>query len=84
MWLHDPKCPEVVSEAWERGLLSNLGFPLFNCLQACRKDLTVWNKRNFGHVGRRISQLQKKLQSLEVLGIASSEELQAVRSDLTT
>lgn len=52
MWLHDPKCPEVVSEAWKRGLLSDLGFPLFNCLQTCRKDLTVWNKRDFGHVRR--------------------------------
>ncbi|XP_075656739.1 uncharacterized protein LOC142626904 [Castanea sativa] len=36
MWLCDPCCPEVVSEAWERGLSCSSGFPIHNCLQSCR------------------------------------------------
>lgn len=82
MWLRDSKCAEVVSEAWERGLLASSGCPLSNCLQACKEDLSDWNKREFGHVGRQISQLQKKLQILENSRIASSEELRVARVDL--
>ena len=74
----------MVSEAWERGLLSNSGCSLINCFQACREDLSVWNKKEFGHVGRQISQLQKKLQLLEASGVASSEELRTAKADLTT
>ena len=36
MWLRDPSCPKVVSEAWERGLSFHRDFPIQNCLQACR------------------------------------------------
>lgn len=84
MWLHDLKCQEVVSKAWERGLLTHSGFPLFNFLKACREDLTVWNKRDFGHVGRQIPQLQQKLQILETSGMTSIEDLRAARQDLKT
>ncbi|XP_030970836.1 uncharacterized protein LOC115991253 [Quercus lobata] len=82
MWLRDPKCQDVVSEAWERGLMSSLGCPLSNCLQACQEDLTGWNKKEFRHVGRRIAQLQTKLQTVEASGTATSEEIRSARSDL--
>lgn len=32
MWLYDPCCPEVVREAWERGLSFSSGFPIQSCL----------------------------------------------------
>ncbi|XP_075670182.1 uncharacterized protein LOC142639945 [Castanea sativa] len=82
MWLRDPKCHDVVSKAWERGLMSSSGCPLSNCLQACREDLTDWYKKEFGHVGRRIAQLQKKLQFMEASGAATSEEIQSAKADL--
>lgn len=44
----------------------------------------VWNKLDFGHVGRRISQLQKKLQNLESSPMASSGDMQAANQDLNT
>nr|POE52881.1 hypothetical protein CFP56_67942 [Quercus suber] len=65
MWLCDPRCPEVVSEAWERGLSFSSGSPIHNCLHSCREALERWNKVEFGHVGRRISALQTNLQRLE-------------------
>ncbi|XP_030964343.1 uncharacterized protein LOC115985543 [Quercus lobata] len=65
MWLRDPRCPEVVSDAWERGLSLSSGFPIHNCLHSCREALKRWNKLEFGHVGRRISALQAHLQRLE-------------------
>lgn len=39
MWLSDPRCPELVNEAWERGLSLSTGFPIQNCLQSCREAL---------------------------------------------
>lgn len=51
-------------------------------MEACREDLTSWNKREFGHVWHRIGQLQKKLQTVEASGAATSEEIWTARSDL--
>nr|POF00302.1 hypothetical protein CFP56_60094 [Quercus suber] len=65
MWLRDPCCPEVVNEAWERGLSISSGFPIHNCLHSCREALERWNKVEFGHVGRRILAFQTNLQRLE-------------------
>nr|POE92974.1 hypothetical protein CFP56_48120 [Quercus suber] len=77
MWLRDPRCPEVVSEAWERGLSFSSGSPIHNCLHSCREALERWNKVEFGHVGRRISALQTNLQQLE-----QQPELHAANIDL--
>ena len=35
--------------------------PLNTCLDECRDVLTHWNKTTFGHVGKKISTLRKKL-----------------------
>ena len=51
MWLRDPRCAEVVSDAWEFGLGVPTGHPLQNCISSCNARLTQWNKREFGHVG---------------------------------
>ena len=61
MWLKDEQCEEVVFEAWERG--KNMGTQnLFKqCMEECRRSLSSWNKNKFGHVGQKISTLQKKL-----------------------
>ena len=66
MWLKDPKCEEVVFEAWEEGLSVSIGFPLTLCLERCKLRLEAWNKGEFGHVGRKIAELQKHLEWLEL------------------
>ena len=53
-------------EAWEEGLATHLEFPLNSCLEKCRLKLEAWNKTEFGHVGRKINELQKYLEWLEL------------------
>ncbi|XP_030964645.1 uncharacterized protein LOC115985893 [Quercus lobata] len=65
MWLRDPRCTEVVRDAWELGLCVPTGHPLQNCVSSCNEHLTQWNKREFGHVGHQIKNLRNKLQALE-------------------
>nr|POE90757.1 hypothetical protein CFP56_27341 [Quercus suber] len=65
MWLHDPRCAEIVEEAWMEGLYNPNGAPISNCLESCRARLSAWNKTEFGHVGKQIARLEKELQSLE-------------------
>lgn len=67
MWLRDPQCDEVVQKAWYEGLCKLDGSPFTNCINSCRTRLQVWNKMEFGHVGRKIDDLEKRLQRLELL-----------------
>nr|POF04317.1 hypothetical protein CFP56_16374 [Quercus suber] len=66
MWLKDPRCEEVVLEAWEEGLTTLSNFPLNSCLEKCILKLDAWNKNEFGHVGKKINELQKHLEWLEL------------------
>lgn len=65
MWLRDPKCAEVVQEAWLEGLYKPNGSQITNCLDSCKARLSSWNKNEFGYVGRQIARLEKELQVLE-------------------
>lgn len=65
MWLKEPRCEEIVHEAWEEGKAINLDCPLTLCLDRCRARLEDWNKVEFGHVGKTIVDLQKNLEWLE-------------------
>ncbi|KAK9991336.1 hypothetical protein SO802_026321 [Lithocarpus litseifolius] len=65
MWLRDPRCDEVVQEAWMEGLYKPVGSPITNCFNNCKERLETWNKTEFGHVERQITRLEKKLQALE-------------------
>lgn len=65
MWLRDLGCDEVVQEAWQYGI-SKIGGSMFsNGINSCRESLQVWNKMEYGHVGRKITGLEKRLQWLE-------------------
>ena len=64
MWLRDERCSEVVNDARERGRNMGTNWPLLYCLEECRTSLIEWNKHSFGHVGKQITELQKKLQML--------------------
>ena len=65
MWLRDEGWSRVVNDAWERERNKGTNWPLLHCLEECRTSLTKWNKHSFGHVGKQIAVLQKKLQMLE-------------------
>ena len=59
-------------------------WPFSNCIEECRTALVSWNKNTFGHVGRKISSLQKKLQCLEERrsNNAVMEEVQGTKMEL--
>ena len=65
MWLKHEQCEEVVREAWETGIHMGRENTMEHCLENCRIALTAWNSRVFGHVGKNLEHMQKKLQSLE-------------------
>lgn len=41
-------------------------YTLGKCMEICRAKLEGWNKTEFGHVGRKISELQKHLEWIEL------------------
>ena len=43
------------------------------CLERCRADLSTWNKSEFGHMGRKISELQSRLEGLELLPTSTEQ-----------
>ena len=65
MWLQDPWCADIVQDAWHEGLYKPDGMAIINCHASCRDRLLVWNKHEFGHVGKQIARLNQKLQILE-------------------
>ena len=66
MWLRDRRCEEVVYGAWEEGMVTNIGSMLGSCLEKSRVRLENWNKTEFGHVAKKVSELQKRLEWLEL------------------
>nr|POE61707.1 hypothetical protein CFP56_51912 [Quercus suber] len=84
MWLRDPRCEEVVYDAWEHGLYASMGHPLKNYISSCHAHLTQWNKREFGHVGRQIKLLKNKLQVLETFLENNMDNIWQVRLALNS
>lgn len=82
MWLRDPRCEEVVRDAWENGLCTSTGHPLKNCISSCQAYLTQWNKKEFGHVGYQIKLLRNKLQVLEASPEHNMDNIRQVRQAL--
>ena len=66
MWLRDRRCEKVVHGAWEEGMVTNIGSMLGSCLEKSRVRLENWNKTEFGHVAKKVSELQKRLEWLEL------------------
>nr|XP_023887252.1 uncharacterized protein LOC111999356 [Quercus suber] len=84
MWLRDERCSGVVNEAWEKGRIGGNDWPLLQCLEECRALLTEWNKHSFGHVGKQITVLQRKIQMLENMRgcEATLEDIYALKKEL--
>ena len=84
MWLKDQGCEEVVQKAWEDGMIGSTGSTLESCLEKCRSSLEAWNKIVFGHVGRKVAELQKRLEWLELQpsSMEINKDMKRTRSDL--
>ena len=78
MWLQNPWCANIVQDAWHEGLYKLNGVAIINCHASCRDHLSVWNKHEFGHVGKQIARLNQKLQILEQRPIRNDAEIQEV------
>lgn len=65
MWLKDPRCEQIVTEAWVEGAGSESPFLILSCMDSYRARLVAWNQTEFGHVRKQISQMQKHLEWLE-------------------
>ncbi|KAL0013943.1 hypothetical protein SO802_001012 [Lithocarpus litseifolius] len=76
MWLQDPRCADIVQEAWHEGLYKLDGASITNYHASCRDRLSAWNKLKFGHVGNTIAKLNWRLQVLEHHPIRNDTEIQ--------
>ncbi|XP_023878479.1 uncharacterized protein LOC111990942 [Quercus suber] len=65
MRLKDRRCEEIVKTEWEEEEIIATDRVLERCLERCRAELSAWNKSEFGHVGRKISELQSRFEGLE-------------------
>lgn len=79
MWLKDKRCEEVVKIAWVEEEMIATKRVLERFLARCRADLSAWNKLEFGHIGRKISELQSMLEELELL-LASTEQVRELKN----
>lgn len=66
MWLKDPRCEDVVRNAWQVSVATSQEDVFNNYLKVYRSHLEAWNKTEFGYVGRKIAELQKHLEWLEL------------------
>ena len=82
MWLQDPRCAEIVQDAWHRGLYKPDGVAIINYHSSCRDRLSIWNKTEFGQFGKQIERLNQKLQTLEQHPIRNESTIQEVRRAL--
>ncbi|KAK9993473.1 hypothetical protein SO802_023176 [Lithocarpus litseifolius] len=84
MWLKHEQCEEVLKEAWETGLQLGTGNPIGSCLEGCRIALTKWNSQVFGHIGKKLDQVQRKFQTLEAhaIGLANKDQISEAKREL--
>ena len=65
-------------------MIGSTGSTLESCLEKCRSSLEAWNKIVFGHVGRKVAELQKRLEWLELQpsSMEINKDMKRTRSDL--
>ena len=75
-----------MTNAWVKGLISVEGNVLQNYLKQCRSSLDDWNKKVFGHVGKKVVKLQKNVEWLELQpsSTKTSQVLRSTRSKLNS
>ena len=84
MWLKEPQCEEIVQNAWSDGIIAQSDFPLVSCINQCRMLLEAWNKNVFGQIGRKINEIQKHLEWLELqpASLGNIQDMRDTRMEL--
>lgn len=72
MWLQDQRCEKVVAEAWTEDQNGGSASPINACLDLRRYRSDAWDTSEYGHVGKEILNLQKRLKWLEMQPASSS------------
>lgn len=61
MWLEDPRCKDVIRDAWgEPDTEPNAG-GIQHRLRRCRTTFTQWSKAHFGNNARKLNELKNQL-----------------------
>ena len=73
-----------MDRAWEKGISSTSENIYLKCLEECHSSFKIWNKNNFGHVGRKVAYIQEQLQRLECQNdaLVNMEEVQNTKMEL--
>ncbi|KAL0451826.1 UNVERIFIED_CONTAM: hypothetical protein Slati_1160700 [Sesamum latifolium] len=65
MWTRTVACEHLIQRRWVGGQSGSAGQKLKQCLSNTREGLISWERSHFGHVGRRVKQLEEQLQALD-------------------
>jgi hypothetical protein len=65
MWTGDPRCFDVIFEAWKRNFVGTDSFILFKKQFFLALDLRKWNKAVFGHVQTRIDEFTRSIELIQ-------------------
>jgi hypothetical protein len=65
MWTGDPRCFDVIFEAWKRNFEGIDSFILFKKQFFLALDLRKWNKAVFGHVQTRIDEFTRSIELIQ-------------------
>ena len=84
MWLSDPTCGDMVEEVWCSIRDSNPSLAILEKVASYERELTWWNKNNFGHV-RRDLEIKKKLLVLaenEAMVSGNNTRVRSIRMEI--
>ena len=76
MWTRDESSSEVVEKAWSLQVEGSQNFRFVKKCQNIRNDFIVWNKKCFGLVHNRISEIEHKIKKLQEDCEPSQENLE--------
>uniref|UniRef100_A0A2N9HH03 Reverse transcriptase domain-containing protein n=1 Tax=Fagus sylvatica TaxID=28930 RepID=A0A2N9HH03_FAGSY len=65
VWAKDPRCYEVINQAWKKQFVGSAGFQLFQKQRVTAEALKHWNKMVFGHCQTRISELTTTIEEVQ-------------------
>jgi hypothetical protein len=65
MWANDPRCFNVVNEAWQREVFGSDCFKLYKKQYFTTMALQKWNKEVFGHCQSRINDLTEEIGKIQ-------------------
>ena len=65
VWAKDPRCYEVINQAWKKQFVGSVGFRLFQKQRVTAEALKHWNKTIFGYCQTRISELTTTIEEVQ-------------------